>query len=260
MTSPLYAGERGGGQKTIVSLHGFGASHAVWSDIVTPLAETARTLAYDLPGHGLSLGFPGGGPAKLAARAILADLAARGAETAHVVGHSMGGAVALLMALQAPERIASLTLLAPGGIGEAINGPLFRRYGAAIDRDEIQACLGAMSGPGGEISSRLVDECLDTRLRPGQREKLVEIAAAITRDERQGVIPRNLLATLAMPVSVMWGTEDAVLPSAQADSLPPHFRRLSVPGAGHMLIAEAPDLVLDLIRQTSGRAGQPRPA
>ena len=125
MASSLYAADRGAGSKTVVFLHGFGGCHAVWGEVTSALAPGVRTIAYDLPGHGLSLDFPGR-TAKAAAQAILADLAARGMKRVHLVGHSMGGAVATLMALS-PERVASLTLLAPGGFGPEINGPLMRR-------------------------------------------------------------------------------------------------------------------------------------
>ncbi|KQZ87047.1 hypothetical protein ASD64_06230 [Mesorhizobium sp. Root157] len=253
MSSPLFASDidaSGGasGASTLVFLHGFGASHAAWNGIVSSFADRARTIAYDLPGHGHSLAFPDAGPPKLAARAILADLAERGIDRVHVVGHSMGGAIAVLIGLMAAERVASLTLLAPGGFGPEINAPLLRRYGAAVEGDEIRACLAAMSGPQAAIADDTVSFYADTRRQRGQSEKLCEIAALITKGERQGEIPRDLIATLPMPVAVMWGTGDPVLPQGQAQGLPPHFTVRIVPGAGHMLMAEALADVVALIR------------
>jgi pyruvate dehydrogenase E2 component (dihydrolipoamide acetyltransferase) len=244
MNTSLYASDHGDGASALVFLHGFGASHAVWNGIAAEFAATTRTLAYDLPGHARSLAFPDAGPPKLAARAIAADLAGRGIDRAHLVGHSMGGAISVLIALIAPERAASLTLLAPGGFGPEINGPLLRRYGAAVDESEIRECLAAMSGP------RAVIPAADTEMRrqPGQGEKLVEIAALITRGDRQGEIPRETLGTLAMPVSIMWGDADPVLPVGQTRGLPAHFGLRVVAGAGHMLIDEAPAEATALIR------------
>jgi pyruvate dehydrogenase E2 component (dihydrolipoamide acetyltransferase) len=255
MTPSLYAAERGTGPKTIVFLHGFGGCHDDWRDVVAPLASGARTLAYDLPGHGLSLDFPGGGPAKVAANAVLADLSARGIKQAHLVGHSMGGAVAALMALGEPEKMASLTLLAPGGLGPEINGPLLRRYAAAAAEDEIHACLAAMSGP---LQHRVpLQRKIEMRQRPGQLRKLVEIAAAMTRDDRQGVIPCERLETLNMPVMVVWGTDDAVLPVSQAEGLPKHFHLHHVLETGHMLVEEAPGLVAAVVRRNMRRRSRP---
>ncbi|MEP6565057.1 MAG: alpha/beta fold hydrolase [Mesorhizobium sp.] len=260
MISSLYVAERGTGPKTIVFLHGFGGCHDVWRAVTSRLPPGIRALAYDLPGHGLSLDFPGSGPAKTAARAVLADLAARKAKRVHLVGHSMGGAVATLMALIEPEKIASLTLLAPGGFGTEINGPLLRRYAIAADRREIRACLAAMSGPRSLPPEHLVDVLDGMRSRPGQAQKLVEIAAAMTRDDRQGVIPREQFDTLDMPVMVVWGTDDPLLPFTQADSLPAHFHLHHVLEAGHMLVEEAPDLIAEAVRRNMNRRGRrPRP-
>jgi pyruvate dehydrogenase E2 component (dihydrolipoamide acetyltransferase) len=256
MVSSLYVAERGTGPKTVVLLHGFGGCHDIWREMTSALAPGIRTLAYDLPGHGLSLDFPGSGSARTAARAILADLAARGIKRAHLAGHSMGGAVATLMALAEPERIGSLTLLAPGGFGPEINGPLLRRYAAAADRREIRACLAAMSGPRSPSPARTVGVLSEVRRRPGQLRKLVEIAALITRDERQGAIPREQLDTLTMPVMVVWGADDPVLPFTHADGLPPHFHVHHVLDAGHMLVEEASGVVAEAVRRNMVRRGR----
>ncbi|MER8653406.1 alpha/beta fold hydrolase [Mesorhizobium sp. M1078] len=256
MVSSLYVAERGAGPKTVVLLHGFGGCHDIWREVTASLGPDIRTLAYDLPGHGLSLEFPGSGPAKTAARAVLADIAARGIARVHVAGHSMGGAVASLMALAEPDRIGSLTLLAPGGAGSEINGPLLRRYAAAADRREIRACLAAMSGPRSPPPERIVGVLADLRRRPGQLRKLIEISAVMTRNERQGVIPGEQLDTLDMPVMVVWGTDDPVLPFTQADCLPAHFHIHHVLDAGHMLVEEVPDVVAQAVRRNMARRGR----
>lgn len=243
----IHAHDEGSGSEAVVFVHGFGAHHRIWSGLADRLTQGTRTVAYDLPGHGLSLQAPGAGSAKFAARAILSDLAGRGVEKAHIVGHSMGGATAVLMALAEPVRVASLTLLAPGGFGSEINGPLLRRYAAATERDELLTCLAAMSGKGAVVPDSVVDSCLAMRKTPGQTEKLVEIAAAITRDDRQGVIPRDLLATMAMPATILWGTRDPVLPFEQTGDLPARFALRAIEGAGHMLVEEAPAPVLEAI-------------
>ena len=245
--APIFGHVQGNGAATVVFVHGFGGSHAGWSQVAARLGDAARTIAYDLPGHGYSLGFPGAGSAKLAAQAILADLTQRGIETVHAVGHSMGGAIAALMALLEPKRIAALTLLAPGGFGLQINAPLLRRYAAAVSADEIRACLAAMYGKGATVPESAVEASLALRDHRGQTEKLAEIVEMITRGDRQGAIPRELLATLPMPVTVLWGTHDPVLPPAQAEGLPAGFRVQMVADAGHMLVEEAPRQVLQAI-------------
>jgi pimeloyl-ACP methyl ester carboxylesterase len=213
-------------------------------------------LAYDLPGHGQSLEFAGAGPAKLAAGAILADLDRRGIDRVHLCGHSMGGAIATLMALSAPGRVRSLTLLAPGGFGEEIDGQLLRRYAAATSESELAEALSGMAGPLASIPEAGLAGLAAMRARPGQTRKLIGIAEAISRGNRQGVIGRPALEGLAMPVAVLWGTEDPVLPWRQTHGLPSRFVLHAVDGAGHMLIEEAPEIVLRAIRETA-RSNRP---
>ncbi len=236
----------------IVLLHGFGGSAAAWKDVVTALGESHRTVAYDLPGHAGSLDVPGGGSAKAAARAVLADLAGRQLGKVHVVGHSFGGAVATLMAATAPASVASLTLLAPGGYGPEINGALLRRFARAATAGALATCLTAMATTRHIPSAETLTALERQRAAAGQTARLIEIADMICRDDRQGVFPAGMLAGLTVPVAVAWGSADPVLPFAQAADLPPHFDLTRLEDTGHMLIEEATAAVLDLIRkQTS---------
>lgn len=249
MTTDIHARVQGRGPATVVLLHGFGGHHDGWHDIQPALAAGARVLAYDLPGHGRSLGYPGAGPAHVAAKAILADLAARGLSRVHFAGHSMGGAIAVLAALRAPEMVASLTLVAPGGFGPEINFGLLRRFAAAANADDLRVCMNGMSAPGFTMPTKYVAGLMAVRAVPGQREKLIEIGALITKGDRQGEIPRDALATLAMPARVLWGTEDTVLPYGQTTGLPGNIALETLPGKGHMLLEEATEPVLRAIRR-----------
>lgn len=249
----LFVKEMGAGEGApVVLLHGFGGSHAVWAPIQAQLAAETRTLACDLPGHGGSLDYPDAGPAKVAATAILADLEARGISAAHLVGHSMGGAIAALMAIFQPQRVASLTLLAPGGFGPEINQRLLKRYAAATDAATLEPVLEAMFGWFSSLPEGLAAELIAARGAPGTAEKLREMAQGLARDGRQGMLPRDRLEALAMPVTVVWGGLDNVLPARHAEGLPAHYTVRLFPDLGHMLPEEAPDEMLDIIRHTAG--------
>lgn len=245
----LFARDDGDGATPIVFLHGFGGCHGVWRPVTDALSPGRRTIAYDLPGHGASLDWPDAGPAKIAVRAVSADLDARGIEKFHLVGHSFGGAVATLLASAKPQSVVSLTVLAPGGYGPEINGGLLRRFGAAVEADEIRDCLAAMSGPSSSVFDHAVKVLAEMRRKPGQTEMLARIAAEISRDDRQGVISRDTLAALSMPVSVVWGTVDPLLPYSQTKALPPQFSLHAAEGLGHMLPEEAPGVVVDVVQR-----------
>lgn len=255
MGEGLYARVKGSGTTTMVLLHGFGGGVDDWYDIQPDLARDGLVLAYDLPGHGRSLDHPAAGNASAMAKAILADLAERRIERFHVAGFSMGGAVACLMGLRAPDRAASLTLLAPGGFGPQINGPLLHRFATPANADELRAAMDDMAAPGYAFETKYVAALAALRRIEGQKPMLEKIWGVIARDSRQGEIPRETLATLAMPVTVVWGTADPVLPYAQSDNLPSSFNFVSLPGVGHMLPVEARKAATAAIRQTVRRAG-----
>jgi len=242
-TGTLFARDTGGAGRPLVLLHGFGGFSSAWNAVIARLPPGRRVIAYDLPGHGASLDVPGAGRAKAMASAVLADLAARDVPSADLAGHSMGGAVATLAGILDPGRVASLTLVAPGGFGEAIAGSTLRRYAAARSRKEIGDALALMWAPGAAVPGHVVDTHLAMRERTGQVERLEEIVGLICRGETQGMIPTKMLAGLAMPVTVLWGDADPVLPFAQARLLPATFRLVALPGLGHMLPEEAPDAI-----------------
>lgn len=254
MSEALHARVKGSGATPVVLLHGFGGGIDDWYDIQPDLARDRQTLAYDLPGHGRSLGHPAAGNAGGMAKAILADLAARGIAKAHVAGFSMGGAVAALMGLRAPQQVASLTLLAPGGFGPEISEPLLQRFAAPPDADALRAVMNDMAAPGYAFETKYVAALASLRRIEGQPAKLEQICGVIARGGKQGEIPRETLATLAMPVTVLWGTADPVLPYSHSENLPTNFQLITIPGAGHMLPVEARKVVTAAIRQTIRRA------
>lgn len=249
MSAALYLSERPGEEDTVlVLLHGFCGTHRVWDGVSAALAGACRILAYDLPGHGASLAVSADGGANAAAGAILADLRARNIERFHLAGHSFGGATAALMALAEPDRVASITLFAPGGIGPEINAPLLREYAAARSADEIARTLAAMMAEPSPLPKEAIDDGLALRAVPGQLEAFAGLCEVITRNGRQGTIPRRALRALAMPARVVWGGLDGVVPVRQMQELPPNFVPHLFPDLGHLLPMEAPEEMAQILR------------
>ncbi|MBI1619907.1 alpha/beta fold hydrolase [Aquamicrobium zhengzhouense] len=248
----LHAVEVGDGSTPIVLLHGFGADHTAWRRIQPELAKATLAVAYDLPGHGGSLDFAGAGPAKNAAVAVINDLKGRAIERVHLVGHSMGGAVACLVALFEPSLVASLTLLSPGGFGPDINHRLLTRYAAADSEEQITFCLEAMTGWYSGVDPEVVRHLVKVRARAEQRLKLIEIAEGLAKDGRQGQLPLDKLGALRIVTSVVWGELDNVLPVKQLQGLPDSFKVHRCSELGHMLPDEAPGEMTRIILETCG--------
>lgn len=256
----LFAIEQGGDQSAegagtpIVFLHGFDGRAEIWAPLQDALSSPQRrTIAFDLPGHGRSRDFPGFGPPKIAARAVLAELDARGITVAHIVGHSMGGAIASLIGLFAPERVASLTLLAPGGFGKEIGAERIRAVMDAEGVEAIGKALAGMGAPGWVPDSDAVAAIAAAR-NPAGRAAMRQIFEHLFATGEQGVLPLDAVAATGRPVHVIWGSEDRVTPTAQASGVPGEFTVTLLDGFGHMLMLEAPEACVAAIRASIDQA------
>jgi pyruvate dehydrogenase E2 component (dihydrolipoamide acetyltransferase) len=231
----------------LVLLHGFGGIGALWAPVIRRLDPDIPLIVYDLPGHGRSLDADGVGHAGVMANAILRDLDQRGIPNLHLCGHSMGGAVAALIALKASDRVRSLTLLAPGGFRPEINHVALRRYGSATGADALATALTAMMGQGSVPDPLGVDRLTKARLLPAATERLMTILQSFLVDAEgrtgQGTLPLSAFEALNLPTRLLWGTADPILPVSQATRVWPDAEVILVEGAGHMLIEEAPDQV-----------------
>ncbi|MEL6947897.1 MAG: alpha/beta fold hydrolase [Pseudomonadota bacterium] len=217
----------------IILLHGFGGFAAQWRPLQLRLSTHAPTMAFDLPGHGESMNYPGFGPPKRAAEAVLAEMKARSIDKAVVVGHSMGGAVASLMALLEPSRIERLVLLAPGGFGEAFNHDHLMKWAAAREESELARIMPTFFAPGFDLPAKAITLQANLRAKPGLVEALVKIGASMAKDGKQGVLPLEAMAKTGVPIHVLWGTKDAILPVEQAEALSAPFAVTLLEGVGH---------------------------
>ena len=243
----------------LVLLHGFGCGAFVWKKVMAGLGPAVPVIAYDMPGHAGSLTADGVGGAGKMAKAIRNDLDLRGVTAFHVAGHSLGGATAALLALREQKRVLSATLLAPGGFGPAINHRLLAHYARAETHLDLIWALEGMSGFNAKIDDDLVDAMLAIRHLDGAQEALERVFEAITLvapsgERLQGELPLDALAALSMPIRVVWGGEDCVLPSWQADRLPKNIARTRIANAGHMLIDECPEAVAEILRELTAES------
>lgn len=240
------------GETPLVLLHGFGGVAAVWGPVAALLPADLPLLAPDLPGHGRSVAEPAGGAGRIA-KAVLADLEARGIDRFHLAGHSLGGAVAALIALRNPARVRSLTLLAPGGFGPEIHADALAAWRDAETGESLAAALRPMTASGFSPTEDTISELAAARARPGSADALALIYQAMFVDAgQQGVLPVAELSSLGFPVTVLWGETDGILPVQQARGLPGNVAVRLLPGMGHMLIEEAPSAVAAALQSVLG--------
>jgi pyruvate dehydrogenase E2 component (dihydrolipoamide acetyltransferase) len=248
----------GGGEGApVVLVHGFGGDKANWLFNQEALAAGRPAYAFDLAGHGES-----GLPAKDASpSAMAADLAgavdALGLGPVHLVGHSLGGAVAIRLAQARPDLARSLALIAPAGLGAEIDAGYVEGFLAAGRRKPMKEALERLFADPSVVTGEMVEEALRLKRQDGVPEALRAVADAAFPGGRQAEELRPVLAGLGgVPVLVVWGEEDRIVPAAHAEGLAGAEVRV-LPGVGHMphmeRAAEVNRLVLAHVEKADAR-------
>ena len=266
---------KAGSGPAVLLLHGLGCDHTTWLPVIAALSRRYTVIAPDLLGHGKSdkprADYSVGGYAN-GMRDLLTVL---GIDKVTVVGHSFGGGVALQFAYQFPERTERLVLVAPGGIGREVT-PAIR----AISLPGFQTAMGVATLPGPRQAITYTLRGLARSGLPHARD-LDEVAgivqhlsdrkarAAITHVVRAVVDWKGQVVTMAdraylthaMPMAVIWGTDDGVIPSKHAvlaKQIAPEATVEVIPNAGHFPHKDHPQRFVkifnDFIRSTEPAA------
>lgn len=217
-----------------VLVHGFGGDLNNWLFTQPALAESHRVIAIDLPGHGGSSKNLSSGTIEELGRKLLDFMAALNIESAHLVGHSLGAAVIASAASLDASKVASLTLIAPAGVGSEINQGFIDGFIQADRRKTLQPVLAELFADSSLVSRSMVEDILRFKRLDGAVECLNRIAAANFKGGVQQSSIRNSLEKVKKPILAIWGDEDKIIPPRQADSLPSGVKLLRLKGVGHM--------------------------
>ena len=235
----------------IVFVHGFGADLNGWRPLVGRLPQSYSALALDLPGHGAS---PFAGEASLAAltAAVAATLAEEGVAAAHLVGHSLGGAVAAALTAAPNFRALSLALIAPAGLGPEVNGAFLAGFLRARSEASLFPWMRELVADPAALGSALVETTLRQRAEGGFMAAQARLAEALFPDGVQAIDIRPWLAEIAVPAKLIIGVEDRILPARQAEGLNGLIALHRLARVGHMphleARAEVARLLTELVR------------
>jgi len=249
---------RAGRGPAVLLIHGIGDSSATWDPVLSRLARRHTVIAPDLLGHGLS-DKPRGdysiGGFACGMRDLLSVL---GIERVTVVGHSLGGGVAMQFAYQFPERCERLVLVGTGGVGPQLHPAL--RLAASAGGEALlsllrlpparlagRGAIGALGLLGRDLGRDAADlgRVFDALTAPGARAAFLRTlrAAADARGQAITMLDRCYLAQ-GMPTLIIWGEHDAVIPVAHAriaHEAMPGSRLEIFPDAGHFPHHSDPD-------------------
>ncbi len=218
----------------VVFVHGFGGDLSSWTLNQEALAAAHRTLALDLPGHGGSDKALATGSLEELAAAVAAFLEALAIPRAHLVGHSLGGAVAMRLALDRPAAVASLTLVAPAGFGAEIESGYLEGFLREKRARKLRPVLEMLVRDPAGISREMVEEVLRYKRLDGVPEALSRIVEACFAGGRQRIDLRPRIGELPMPVQLLWGREDRILPVRHAEGLPETVTVTILEDCGHL--------------------------
>ena len=259
----------------VVLIHGVGGWAENWREVMAPIAASGRTaIAVDLPGFGESEA-PGrvshfGPNDAYYPRFVLALMDGLGLDQAHVVGSSMGGAVAYMAAVHAPTRVRSLTLVASGGLGRDI--AFFLRLATLPGMITLAKLFGSpRQGPAVLRTcffdaSRVPQTLYEESERYGfasYPEFVRALRSGVTIRGVRGDLHRHWMGRASAydaPVLAIWGREDAVLPIhhlAGAKEVFPQAEVRIIERCGHLPMIERTAEFLDALLPFLSRAEQP---
>lgn len=231
-------GDFGAGRPPVLFVHGYGGDLDGWLFNLDAAAEHSPVVALDLPGHGRSDAKLPGVTIEALAGFVLRFLDALGIGAVHAVGHSMGGAIVAQMAAAAPQRVASVTLVNPAGLGDEINTGYTEGFVAAQTKRELKPVLEQLFADPGLVSRQMIDDVLKYKRLDGVEPLLAELGAALFAGGRQQAQLGAALAASGRPVLVLWGRDDRVIPAAHAERAPKGATVKVLDGAGHMSMME----------------------
>jgi len=232
----------------LVLVHGFGADLNSWRPLVQALGSNRPVFALDLPGHGGSE-FNNISSIADIAEQIAATLAAAQISSAHVIGHSLGAAAATLAAETAQCEIKSLLLLSPAGLGPEINAAFLEGYCRAHSEDSLAAWMKLLVADPSVLSPALIRATAQSRAQGHVAVTQKKISNCVFPDGTQTASILAVLERLSMPVRVVFGTQDKIIPIHHTLALPGSVAVHRLANVGHMPHIEAKDMLVRLINQ-----------
>lgn len=235
--------------ETIVLLHGFCGSAEYWEQVIPSLAGRYRVIAPDLRGHGESDAPLGAYTIEGMADDVLALLDALKLSRVILLGHSMGGYVALSFAQRYADRLTGFGLLhsTPYPDGEEAKEKRLKAV-STIQNDGITSFVdglvpGLFAPAVAEASPHLVERAKEIGYRTPPQGAAGAALAMRERPDR-----RDVLSASELPVLLVAGAEDKVVPAERTfTSDKPRVTQATIPGAGHMSMFEAPDRLAEII-------------
>jgi pimeloyl-ACP methyl ester carboxylesterase len=248
--TPLWWQEAGDGEPLLLVM-GLGYHSGLWFRVIAGLARQHRVITFDNRGAGRTGPVPGPYSVEMLAADAAAVLDAAGAQTAHVLGISLGGMITQELALTQPDRLLSLTLVCThAGAATAVLPPV-EVLQLLADRGSLPPEQAMRRTRPISYSASTPDEVFDEDVRL-RLASLMDDQSYLAQLQAAGSWrgSHDRLGGLKMPTLVMHGTEDRLVPPANARELHrliPDSTLTWIEGGGHVLFSDSPDAFVDAV-------------
>ena len=237
----------GEGETNVILVHGFGGDLDTWLFNHETLARERTVYALDLPGHGQSGKQVVDGSVAGMTRVLRDFMDALAIPSTALVGHSLGGAIALQAALSYPDRVTSVALICSAGLGPDIDVEYIDGFIASNSRREIKPHLQKLFADPSLVNRQLIEDILRYKRLDGVTEALRTICGEVFTGGTQSTVLRDRVGSLTVPLLAITGSEDRIVPPSHAQGLPANVCAVALSGYGHMVHMEAAGEVNELL-------------
>ena len=239
--------QQGNGEQNILLIHGFGGDIDNWLFNINDLSAKATVYALDLPGHGQSSKDVSDGSLGALAGQVVDFMNEVDCSLAHLVGHSLGGAVAQQIAIDHAQHVKSLSLIASAGIGDEINQTYIDGFIQSNSRRQLKPFVQSLFADMELVNRQMIDDILKYKRLDNANQALQVIADANFVEGKQQSLPLYQLMEAGFPLQIIWGREDKIIPVSHASTCEQKCPVKIIADAGHMVHMEASSEVNNLL-------------
>lgn len=225
-------GDLDAGTSPLIFIHGFGGDGNSWLFNLDAVSSDRPVFVIDLPGHGQSSKQVGDGSVETLAKVVMGFIDFVGGEATHLVGHSLGAAVAAHVVKLDNSKVKSLTLVAPAGLSENINERFLTIFASANSRNELKVAMLLLFEDKSHVTRELLSEVLKFLRIDGVREALTSIRKACFEGGKQENRYEEIIASCPCSVKIILGKNDEIVQVSEG------LDAVRLEGAGHMLHME----------------------
>ena len=252
--------ESGSSKKTLVLVHGLGASADRWARVNPLFAKTFRVVAPDLIGFGHS-----DKPSLDYTLEFFSDFLGdffthTGISNPYLIGSSMGGQIAAVYAISNPKKIEKMVLVSPAGFMAKSTAALDAYVMAALypNGDLAAKAFDMMDNSGIPVDRAVADDFVSRMKQPNAKFAFMSTLLGLQNSK----LTRSGLETISAPTMLVWGTNDPVIPIQHADDFTssiPNCRFLSMDGSGHTPYVHNPEAFVKHVLEFFNSNTAPKP-